>query len=45
MDQNALNNHYKDLAEKYDDSFSRLTVDGKSNNKFDFGGEMGQGLP
>ena len=41
MDQNALNNHYKDLAEKYDDSFSKLTVDSEAKTKFDFGGENG----
>ena len=39
MDQTSLNNHYKDLAEEYDDSFTKLSAEGESNNKFDFGGE------
>ena len=42
MDQTTLNNHYKNLAENYDEAFAeRKPEKRKVNNSFDFGGEEG----
>ena len=41
MDQTALNNHYKNLAEKYDASYSTFDVAEGSEAKYDFAGESG----
>ena len=41
MDQTSLNNHYKKLAGKYDDNYSKTTNAGESKTKYNFGGEDG----
>ena len=41
MDQTTLNNHYKNLAGKYDESYSKTTAAGESKTKYSFGGEDG----
>merc|ERR1711872_1187641 len=42
MDQDSLNNHYKNLAKNYDEAFAELKPDKrKAKNSFDFGGEEG----
>ena len=39
MNQTTLNNHYKKLAGKYDDSYSKTTTAEESKTKYNFGGE------
>ena len=39
MDQTTLNNHYKNLSGKYDDSYSKTTTAEESKSKDNSGGE------
>eukprot|EP00092_Neocalanus_flemingeri_P017532 GFUD01018967.1.p1 GENE.GFUD01018967.1~~GFUD01018967.1.p1 ORF type:complete len:267 (+),score=71.52 GFUD01018967.1:95-895(+) len=41
MDQSALNEHYRNLANKYDSSYSNATAVGDSKGQYDFLGEKG----
>jgi len=41
MDQETLNNHYRNISKKYDVNFAKDTAKKESNAKFDFSGEKG----
>jgi len=41
MEQNTLDNHYRNLAQNYDTSFSTDTLSNKSQGKYNFLGEEG----